>query len=364
MKKIVIVLLAVIIGISLYMANNNLEQKVADVIKRIEKLEQTMEAPEWRDLGRRGEEVSQKDTINNLIDRIEKLEKAIKEQKPKAQEPQWKDLGKKESEASKEVSEMERKLSRLEDALTDREKIQLRHPLDEASIKAILLGLGGSIQLDTLELIYENLWRKTFEWTTLFESLDGFGQAGSAGATIELDGDKLLLRTGATSSNFARVYKQPTYQGVITFYKKNGFRTNFLIDSVANVEAWITMGSSDPTQKHYGFKIENNILKGVVGNGSAETYKDLLTIEANKIYNIEARYYPGEKVIFYVKGPTAPATYNIYAEPIGIITTNLPPNTPVVNLMLMDIRVQTNAAAEKQLYMSFWQFIQSREYNQ
>jgi len=259
------------------------------------------------------------------------------------------------AKAKQQLSNVELRLREFEKKEKEKERIQLKYPLDENTIKAIVLGLEG--RLDILDLISTNLWRRMFIWATFFESLDGFFKDPAANVTLTHNDIRII--TGDVAGNITRVMKQPAWQGVITFYKRNSFRTTFTLTSVSNVEVWLTVGNSEITSPHYGFKVVNNVLKGFTGDSSSETYVDLQTITTGQVYNVEARYYPNEKVLFFVN-PIG----KLYTQPTGIITTTLPPAKAEVNNTLMDIRIKTNDAVNKTIQLSFWQYIQSREYNE
>jgi hypothetical protein len=236
--------------------------------------------------------------------------------------------------------------------------------INDNLIKSVLLALEKNP--DFFNLVYENLWRKMFVWSTFFESLDGYNLTVPAGGNINVDGEDLVLNTGATANNEARVLKQPSWQGVSTFFKKNSFRTAFVLNSVSNVEAWLTFGNSaDANAQFYGFKILNNVLKGVSSDGSGTIKEiDLTTINPNVVYSVEARYYPNEKIVFYVRDPNLPS---IYSKEWGAISDKMPKpqREPqgTVNAYVMDVRLKTTNAVSKTMQLSFWQFIQSREYN-
>jgi hypothetical protein len=259
------------------------------------------------------------------------------------------------------IKNLEKQVKLTEKKLEGKQVGQLKYPLDENSIKAIILSLEN--RFDLFDLIFENIWRKIFIWTTFFESLDGYKITTPSGGSITISGESLVLTTGSTAGNEARIQKNPLFQGVVTFYKKNAFRTSIILTSVSEVEGWLTVGNSTLSTPFYGFKINNNVLKGVSYKGSGSTVEEvnLMTISNSITYHLEARYYPNDKIVFYVK--QAEDNQNIYNNPMGIITSNLPLPQPISNPQIMDIRFKTTTANSKSLKISFWQYIQSREYN-
>jgi hypothetical protein len=260
------------------------------------------------------------------------------------------------------IKNLEKQVKLTEKELEGKQVGQLKYPLDENSIKAILLSLEN--RFDLFDLIFENIWRKIFIWTTFFESLDGYEITTPSGGSITINGENLVLTTGSITGNEVRIQKRPLFQGVVTFYRKNAFRTSIMLTSVTNVEGWLTVGNSNLSTPFYGFRIFNNVLRGVSYKGSGSTVEEinLMTISSSIIYHLEARYYPNDKIVFYAK--QAESNQNIYNNPVGIITSNLPLTQPIRNNQIMDIRFRTTNANSKSLSISFWQYIQSREYNQ
>ena len=204
------------------------------------------------------------------------------------------------------------------------------------------------------DLLIQRVWRQMFTWATFFESLDGFTNA-SSGGSISIDGTDITLNSSATSGKYARLVKQPSWQGVSTFYAKNMFRTAVTFNSNTNQEAYLVFGSL--SNKYYGFKVVNGTLYGVVNDGSTETTVELQSISASTVYNLEAVYYPKDKVVFYVNAG------GINWDPKGIITSGLMKPEKSVVTHIMDIKIKTNQNAAKTMQLSFWQYLQSRIYN-
>ena len=257
------------------------------------------------------------------------------------------------------LAKMEEDVNLVKREIAQRNVPQVSYPLDERTAKVIGSGLDRG--LDFFNLVYGNIWEDMFLWSTFFESIDGYGQIISSGGSISNTSDQLVLSTGATANNEVRIYKQPLWQGVLTFYKKNAFRTSIVLNSVSNLESWLTVGPSNNSSfSFYGFKIVNNTLKGVSCDGSGMIQEvNLITISSSTIYNLDARYYPNEKIVFYVKGPNDAIGF----RPAGVITSHLPKATQVPFNMIIDVRIKTTDSTNKSLSMSFWEFMQSREYN-
>ncbi len=204
------------------------------------------------------------------------------------------------------------------------------------------------------DLLIQRIWKQMFTWVTFFESLDGFTKSLSGGS-ITINGTNIVLSSSATSGNYARLIKEPSWQGLSTFYAKNMFRTAVVFNSITNQEAYLVFGNL--TDKYYGFKVVNGTLYGVVNDGSTETTTELQTISTSTNYNLEAIYYPKNKIVFYVNAG------GVNWDPKGIITTGLMKPEKLVNFYLMDIKIKTNENADKTMQLSFWQYLQSRTYN-
>ena len=217
-------------------------------------------------------------------------------------------------------------------------------------------GLIRMLALDSnfTDLLIQRVWRQMFTWATFFESLDGFTD-NSSGGSISIDGTDITLNSSATSGNYAELIKQPNWQGVSTFYAKNMFRTAVVFNSNTNQEAYLVFGNL--SDKYYGFKVSNGTLYGVVNNGTTETTVELQSISVSTTYNLEAVYYPKDKVVFYVNAG------GIKWEPKGIITSGLMKPEKSVITHIMDIKIKTNENAAKTMQLSFWQYLQSRIYN-
>jgi len=218
---------------------------------------------------------------------------------------------------------------------------QLNYPIDQQSKKIIEQAVDEFLENKVFDLI----WKKTFHWITFFESLDGFDISASS---TSFTGSSLTLITSEVSENVAYAKKQPTQQGLITFSQKSHMRSAFQMSSVADVTAYILVGSTGGGS-YYGFKVVNNSLKGVSYDGTTEKTVDLQTIIAATIYGIEARYSPTDKIIFLVD-----------AVEKGVINENLPSRAEVANILPLEFRIRTDTTAEKRLTFSFWEYLQSR----
>ena len=224
---------------------------------------------------------------------------------------------------------------------------------EHLTLEQLIQSLKNNSQF--LTLLIDEIWRQMFSWSTFFESLDGYTQTLNGGS-VSIDGTQIELQTGSTSGNYARLTKDPGWQGISTFYTTNMFRTAIVLGANTSQEIYIVFGDIDG--KYYGFKIIDGTLYGVVNDGTTETTTNLGSVSASTTYNLEAIYYPLTKILFYVNASS------VYREPAGIITSGLMNPEATVNTHIMDIKITTNEGVNKSVQLSFWQFIQSRAYNQ
>jgi len=218
---------------------------------------------------------------------------------------------------------------------------QLKYPLDGQSKKIIEKAVDEFID----QKVHSLIWKRTFHYVTFFESLDGFG---TAGAVVTLDKDDLLLTTGGTENDAAYVVKTPAWQGMVTFSQKSYWRSSIVISSIANATTYFVVGALS-AGSYYGFKVVDDSLKGVSFDGTTEKTVDLKTIEAATAYNIEARYLPSDKIVFFVNSVET-----------GVISANLPSPAITTNVNLFELKIVTNEAAAKTIQLSFFEYLQSR----
>jgi len=203
-----------------------------------------------------------------------------------------------------------------------------------------------SQMLDELlpDKVFDLIWKRTFHYLTLFESLDGFTLTG----VPTLSGADVTLTTSNVSGNEIEINKQPSWQGLITFSQRSAFRTAFIISQITNQTVYITTGNK-ASGSYYGFKITNATLYGVTGDGTTENAVTLKTISATTGYNLEARFLPSKGVTFFVD-----------SVEVGSSSANIPIPIVTPNAQLMDIRIKTNANEVKTMQMSFFEYMQFR----
>ena len=222
---------------------------------------------------------------------------------------------------------------------------QLKYPLDPQSKEIIQKTVDEFLD----HKIHNNLWKRTFHFMTFFESLDGFYVAADASS---IDKNEVSISTSAVLNNVAILSKLPSWQGLITFSQKSFMRTAFVVNSISDVTAYFIIGNLS-SGEYYGFKLVDDTLKGVSYDGTTESTVDLKTISASTIYGIEARFYPNDKVVFYID-----------TEEVGVINTNLPSGitagVAVANTYLFEINLKNTATAVKTLQFSFFEYLQHR----
>jgi len=206
-------------------------------------------------------------------------------------------------------------------------------------------------------------WDDYFYYMTMFDSIDGFSSSGQ----VTIDSGGLILSTTSTINNSANLYKLPNPTAIVSiptntllsWKQPQRIRGNIAMASVSNVTAYITRGVNyGPSYPYFGFKIINNTLYGVSrdNNTDGEAAIALMTISTNTVYIVEARYLPGEKILFYVVNN---ATKEL--EQKGILTTKLPSISNSNVGGFYEYFISTQNAAVKQMTASFFEYIQKRD---
>lgn len=193
------------------------------------------------------------------------------------------------------------------------------------------------------QALFDYLWKKTFHYSTFFESLDGFHYTGNS----SVDGNQLIVATDPRPQAAAEVFKQPEWQGILSFNERSAFRTAVTIHEPKNMQSYITVGLHGGNG--YGFKIEDGALYGVTHDGTKETSVRLMTVNNSSVYNLSARLEPKSEVAFYVND-----------RRLGAISSNLPTQGTVPVLQIMDVYVQTKDSEAKSIQLSFFDYMQTR----
>mgnify|MGYP001612343175 CR=1 FL=1 len=199
------------------------------------------------------------------------------------------------------------------------------------------------------ESLFDIFWQKLTHFITFFESLDGYDVNVSGGGAAAVGAASLQIDTAATNGNVAEVLKTPDAQGLLSFGFRSSFRTTASVStsggSLANTTAYYCIG--EVGNENYGFKWASGNLLGFTSTGGTETTKTLVTTFGNAtLYNLEARFFPTNRVDFYVNG-TLKATS----------TSNLP---TTANFALVHMKITAGENNGKTLLTSFFEYIQER----
>ncbi len=190
-----------------------------------------------------------------------------------------------------------------------------------------------------------NLNRNDFHWTTVFESIDGFGTGGTAPVISSAD---VKLTTGGTTNDTSSLRKTlnlPFYYFNWDFDRR--FRTRIEFENNAAQEIWMLSGAIT-TNKHIGFKVVDDTLYGTVANGSTESTLDCGAVSlSNEGMALDVIFESGVGCTFIVDGVTK-----------GTITTNLPSGVGFAQYML-ELYIKTTENVVKEISLSFWDFWQS-----
>jgi len=199
---------------------------------------------------------------------------------------------------------------------------------------------AGNVKASSLE-------RRDFHFYTMFESIDGYSKVTDATITNNPQGVDIL--TGATSGKEASMQK--SVASSITLYswdKDMKFKTNFRLDSVTSVDAYIWVGETALADRHLGFWVNNSTLYGGGGNGSTYDNASLQTISANTDYTIEMRYDASTRTAtFYVNDVLKGTVSGTGATPTGSSSV-----FPVWAYVI------TNENVAKTLTVRYWDFWQ------
>ena len=219
----------------------------------------------------------------------------------------------------------------------------LKYPVD-ATTRATIEKTADSFLKDKE---FDIAWKKMFHWMTMFESLDGFNRAASADASIRIDGSGLTLATGSSGGSYAEIAKQPLWQGLATFGQKSNFRSAFVLNATDGQVAYIRVGVSGG--QGYGFKIVENTLYGFSSDGVIEETAVLGNVVTGRRYNIEARYTPDDRIVFFTDTTERASVYK-----------HLPSSMQRPNEQLMSMRITARRSQQRSMQVSFFEYLQAR----
>lgn len=243
--------------------------------------------------------------------------------------------------------------------------------------------LNTSLERLMPKLSMNLLWNKYFYYFTWLESLNAsVAQGDDAGGDVEdnftvpgawdtatsgtgslsFGSAGCVLKTGATSGSATGIAKRPLSQSIIRFDRVQRFRTAFRISATTNQVAYLVKGGvaiSGASLKYFGFRINGDVLQGTVENNNASTRTNLalgVTLSADTTYEVEARLYPNEKVIFYMKDSSG-----VFVER-GVITTVGAAGIPTGGTQtdFFEFYITNSAAEDKQMTVSYVEYVQER----
>lgn len=201
-----------------------------------------------------------------------------------------------QEELEKEISNLKRDLELVKQEQDTKKTFQLDYPIDENSKKIISDVINDKI----LDLV----WTKYYYYSTFFESIDGYTQTTGGTGSVDISDTRIAVNTGATNGSSAELQKNPTNQTILRWDRESRFRINFDVSATTNQEIRIAIGdaSNGIQDSHYGFWVDDSTLKGTASNGTTSASVTLKTISSSTPYDIEARFYPGKRVDFFVDG--------------------------------------------------------------
>jgi hypothetical protein len=193
----------------------------------------------------------------------------------------------------------------------------LQYPLDGAD-KAVIEKVVADVLHDK---ILDVVWDDYFYYMTFFESIDGWNGYNYliSGTDILLSqyqnnnptaGDKGLRMLGGAGVHInagdvqdsvtGGLRKAPLTQPILSFDRPSRFRTQVNVRCISKLNSFIKIGGSYTTNpKHYGFVIDEATVKGTCGDGTTGQTVSLGTVAVGDEIILEARFTPGNKVLFY-----------------------------------------------------------------
>ena len=200
--------------------------------------------------------------------------------------------------------------------------------------------------------ILEYFWDNVFYYIESFVSTESFSSslvgAGSGFGFTATPQPVFEVFTGTSTGNSALLGKHLFQQDILSFDKKQKFRTHFQVSSTTLIRANLSVGPDG-----YGFRVSSSSLFGyVTDNDSNESTVNLgMSLSLDVTYFVEAEFSPNDKVIFSVKN----ATSNIM-ESRGVLT-DLPSGE---HTNLCSLELFTNNNARKTMYVQLLELIQDR----
>lgn len=242
--------------------------------------------------------------------------------------------------------DIERRLTELERKINERGDFQLKYPLNESDSKIIRDVVSDRI----LDIV----WNDYYYYSTFFESIDGYGQTVGGTGSVSITENQIEVATGATSGSSAILQKYPTQQNVLRWDRESRFRSDLSLfdDDAQEVRLSIGDSSNGVQDSHYGFWVDDATLKGTSSLNTTVESVTLKTLAASTVYSLEARYFPGSRVDFYVDGLKLGSVTNQAALPSAETTKTFLP--------FFTFYIENQEAVGKKARCSWFEYIQRR----
>lgn len=193
-------------------------------------------------------------------------------------------------------------------------------------------------------------------WSTFFESLDGFSKRPNGGTIAFRDlsppaGEQIIgviLTTAATSGDALQFIKNMAGLNRLTFNSDMRFRADIMLHNNTNQTGYITCGSLG-TSKHFGFKIVDNEIFGSCADGTTQSLTSAMTTFSaftSSSVKFEARLKVADSIEFTVIDKDG-------NESTASLSTNLPTGT-LENIM--EVYLQPNENSAKVMTIQYWDF--------
>lgn len=239
---------------------------------------------------------------------------------------------------------------------------QIKYPLDETS-KQIIRQVAQEVVDDR---VFEAVFSKYIYLSTIFEGDSGWGIIDSSANQSGATNIGMTLETGASSNDTTEVFKGVFGNNSFSFDERAKFRSSIYINGSGsfndeNIIYHLTVGSITGTvNPHYGFRAENGTLYGITSDGNNSSEKELMSIDDNQIYMVEAIFTPNTSVIFKVSdGAQFPQSKQLLKER-AVMREDLPSGFMSFPINIFSAQLETTEDAAKQARIPFIEYIQNR----
>jgi len=200
----------------------------------------------------------------------------------------------------------------------------------------------------------KSLERDDFHWWTNFESIDGYAQAIVGAGTIICNPQSVDFTTGANNGDFNELQKiQPGVNDYFSWDKDRKIKTFVKVDH--NTSVSFQIGTGDITNAYFGdnsprigFMFLAGKIYGGVADGSGHTEVELTTYSTTAYILLEAKYYAGDRVDFYVNGLLR-----------GTIEDDLPAGTTNAEWYFDAKLFNVGTAGARTAHIVYWDFWQA-----